>query len=95
MFVFIINEWGLKNFIGVKMICNLYVFITTSGEDQESPTIISVEFNDGLSHTWIFFVLWGCGMFSSSEYFSCVPWFGSFLLSLAWCVVFFVDITPC
>ena len=30
------------------MICNHYVLISTSGYNWESPTIISVEFSDGV-----------------------------------------------
>ena len=60
VFVFPIDKQGLKNFIGVTMICNNYVFITTSGADQESTTIISVEFTDGLIQyvELFFFVGW-------------------------------------
>ena len=44
------------------MICNHYVFIYTTGSNREYPTIISVEFTDGLIPNMEFFcfeVGWG------------------------------------
>ena len=41
------------------MICNHYVLITTSGSNQKYPTIISVEFTDGLIPDMEFFCFEG------------------------------------
>ena len=48
MFVFSIEKWGLEDCVGVTMICNHYVLISTPRSNWESTTIISVEFADGV-----------------------------------------------
>ena len=62
------------------MICNHYVLVPTSGYDWESPTIISVEFADGVIPDMDFFVWMGGSSSSFSCYFSGVIFPLTFLI---------------
>ena len=76
------------------MICNHYVLINTFGSNKESLTIIIVEFTDGLIPYVELFRFVGWLDIFIFRMFSSVLWFGSFLLPLAWCLVFLVYLTP-